>query len=57
MLIRVTFGHYRNGSFVPPGQLLELPTEVAQAMLRGGTAQLADKSAEQSHNSKEEKNT
>jgi hypothetical protein len=57
MLIRVTFGHYRNGTFVPPGQVLELPTQVAQAMLRGGTAQLVEKSAENSDDPKEGKNS
>jgi hypothetical protein len=43
--VRVTQGHYRDRrdrtAFAPAGTVLELPKEVALAMLRGGTAELA----------------
>ena len=51
--IRVLEGHYRDrsagsgdsragvGTFIPAGTILELPSEQAEAMLSGGTAELA----------------
>lgn len=41
--MRVTSAHWRDRTYVPAGTLADLPANQAQAMLRGGTAELVDK--------------